>query len=261
MIHHAEAISNGNPTSARPRGLHPDLFGPSGSGWRGVADKLCPMLAARRAEAGRPINVMFDRPGGNEPDGAISDRPFDLARGTPWSDKLCDRRALAEMLAACRVAGGGENVFYIGRTLQPHPDSVVIEMVRLGLVHGVIFDAMTTTTYEQRRPQIEAYRAAGAWVGSEAIPKYGQPDLYRDPDMRLCSAMHEWPVAQATYAQGTPHPNRVVHRLAVASKIVLWDIRDEVAEATRYATEFDVYANLLSAAWKGTRLPDAPYSE
>jgi len=231
MIWHREPLSNGKHTPDRPRGLHPAIFGPTGSGWAGVAERIV----------------------GIGKDGTISDRPFDNAEVDPsfqWKSKLCDYLALE---SACERINDkvGDIGFYIGAPTGARPDTYVSRLVASGLVQLVAFDATAHQPENQRAAQFRRYESLGATIGYEAVPNVSAGDLWKDSKKMLVSTLKGWKEAQFRVQNLPMHPNRNVPELAIASPVLLLDILEDVA-VTHAAIQDgnSVAINMLAANWK-----------
>lgn len=227
-IAHLEYVSSGKHTAERPRGLHPAVFGANGSGWHGIADKLCPKLAPIAAAHG-PIDTVWWCIGGvgATDELLIEDRPFEAAAGhlsQPWSDRLLNRRDFAGAMGRVRHATrGGDVGAYIGAPTQAEADGFLLEMVEAGLIDLIIFDAIALGRVDAAEAQFEAYRKAGAALAYEAITKYGQRDLWTDARWTCCASVQNWEKDQLHIMPHPPHPNRLVHAMSMVHPVLLLD--------------------------------------
>lgn len=251
---HFERISNGEPTADRPRGLHPALFGPGGMGWSGVAVNVIPLV-----RPGMP--VVFWLPGGNEPDGSISDRPFYHARrddpGSVWTAKLCNVTALAGCLASIRVVTAGAPIwFYIGTPRQPEPDGMIWDLVRSGLVQGVCFDAIVLQPRKAWSTHVAAYERDGAKIGYEELPTWNRTEFWKNPEWTCFGRIATFNAAQAKVGQYPIHDNREVDERAIAGPVMLLDTGDDVPSARSAMNKGQhVAANLASPPWRAALAP------
>lgn len=248
MNYHREKISSGVHTDKSPRGLNAGFFGPAGSGWKGVADRVISGVRKAPAECG----VLFWCFGGHEPDGSISDRPFDSAMADDsftW-DKLWDMDALGSALGRIKMACRGPIAAYIGAPRSPEPDSVIFTLCAAGLIDEVHFDATAHQPAAQRDPQWARYEALGVRIGYEAVPNCEAADLWASPSRTLCCTLRDWVIVQDKIAGQGWHPNRNVPGGAVQSKILLLDERDDVANAKLHISKgYDLAINMLAPAW------------
>lgn len=251
---HFERISNGEPTKERPRGLHPAIFGPGGTGWAGVGTNILPALKPG-------TSPVFWLPGGNEADGSIGDRPFRQAviddPTSEWTAKLRDVPALAGMLAGVRVVTGGAPIwFYIGAPRQAEPDGIIMDLVNAGLVQGVCFDAIVLQPRAQWAAQIRAYERSGAKIGYEELPTWNRTEFWKNPAWTCFGRVSTFQAEQAKVSAYPIHDNRSVDERAIAGPIMLLDTGDDVP-ASRSAMNKGqhVAANLLSPAWQAALAP------
>jgi hypothetical protein len=228
MLAHLHYMTNGVHSEARPRGLHPAQFGPLGSGWHGIADILCPPLS-RYSIANGPVDVIFWCILGVEAEDElrIHDKPsITAAAGLPreWAARLLDRPAFAGAMGRIKsILGGGIIWAYIGAPTSADPDPFLLQMVRAGLIGGVIFDATALTIHPYTLDQFRVYQAAGAKVAYEAITKYGNRNLWADPSLACCASITNWNTDQSNIAPHPPHPNRLLHHHAMQQHLILLD--------------------------------------
>lgn len=249
MIWHREPMSNGVHSASRPRGLHPAVFGQDGSGWAGVASRIVGIAKKR----GR-FNTFFWCVGGTEPDGTISDRPFDRALADPafpWASKLCDYPAMEDAFSKIKEEVGEIGV-YVGAPTSDRTDSFLMRLASVGLIRMVGFDAMAHQPPLERQAHCARYERLGVTIGYEAVPNVEMADLWQDRDKVLISTLRGWNEAQFRVRNLPMHPKRNVPELAIVSKVLLLDIHDDVAGTHAALSEgHDVAINMLASNWSG----------
>jgi hypothetical protein len=271
VIGQLEYISTGVHTDATPRGLNPALWAPGKRGANGIADKLCPMLNQRSAEAG-PIDVVLWCPGGVEmtPTLTISDTPFENAAkldraSNPWVANLLEMDDWCQALGRIRYASRGGTVwFYIGAPTRGEPDAFILRLVKAGLVGGIIFDAIALGQHPDAHKQFEVYQRAGAQLAYEANTTWKNRHLWADPAWVGCSSVVTWAREMGTallrpYADGNHVPWPALK--ALNKRILLLDVTgsgglpvDPHRVRALAKDGYHVCTNLLERAWTGRPL-------